>query len=131
MILERQTVRIKEIPLWITNLISFVVDAVCQWVGPHANIEVSVTEPLHCLLHVGDCPQSDLNPGEKREKHSSHRVTNITGLCHHLVDTSGNCSLNTNCPVSVSIYSFQHCDFSKGLTNLLMCFIMKSSSVYI
>ena len=52
----------KQIALWITDLISLVVDAVCQWVGPHANIEVSVAEPLHCLLHVGDCPQSDLNP---------------------------------------------------------------------
>lgn len=86
--------RMKETRLWITNLIGLVVDAVCQWVGPHANIEVGITEPLHCLLHVGDRPQSDLNPGERRA-----RVTNIAGLCRHLVDTSGNWSLDTNGPV--------------------------------
>ncbi len=100
-----ETERIKEITLWITNLISLVVDAICQWVGPHANIEVSITEPLHCLLHVGDRPQSNLNPGQRREKHSSDRAPNITGLCHYLVDTSGYYSLNTN--TFVSIYCLQ------------------------
>lgn len=44
----------------LTDLISLVVDAICQRVGPHTDIQVSVTEPLHSLLHVGDCPQSNL-----------------------------------------------------------------------
>ena len=31
-----------------------------QWVAPHANIEVSVTEPLYCFIHIGHCAQRNL-----------------------------------------------------------------------
>lgn len=74
-----QTGRINRMTLWITNLIGLVVDAVCQWVGPHANIEVSITEPLHCLLHIGDSPQSNLNPGEERETLTQSSASLVSG----------------------------------------------------
>lgn len=38
----------------LTNLKDLVVDAVDQGVGPHPDIQVGVTEPLHCLVHIGD-----------------------------------------------------------------------------
>lgn len=38
----------------VTHLKDLVVDAVDQGVGPHPDIQVGVTEPLHCLVHVGD-----------------------------------------------------------------------------
>lgn len=53
-----------DIQICITNLINLVVDTVGQRIGPHADIQVGVTEPLHRLLHIGDGAQSHLEPEE-------------------------------------------------------------------
>lgn len=55
-----------------TNLQGLVVDTICKWICPHAHIEVSVTEPLHRLIHIGDCTQSYLQQQETKV-HANHR----------------------------------------------------------
>ena len=43
-----------------TDLYGIVVDAVCQWITPHSDVQVGVTQPLNSLLNVRHSPQGNL-----------------------------------------------------------------------
>ena len=45
---------------FVTDLYGIVVDAVCQWITPHPDVQVGVTQPLNSLLNVRHSPQGNL-----------------------------------------------------------------------
>ena len=45
---------------FVTDLYGIVVDAVCQWITPHSDVQVGVTQPLNSLLNVCHSPQGNL-----------------------------------------------------------------------
>ena len=45
---------------FVTDLYSIVVDAICQWITPHSDVQVGVTQPLNSLLNVRHSPQGNL-----------------------------------------------------------------------
>ena len=59
-------------------LAGFVVDAVGQWVGPHAHKQVGIAEPLHRLLNISHRPQGDLKNEGARERRKTVRLPTYT-----------------------------------------------------